>query len=403
MIRDLKLKPDFGKTIDRFEAWWHAEMIDRPPVTLWLGPNRVYDGPTSQHARLRDRWLDVEFAVDSAVARFEQEDFVADTFPVFWPNMGPEITATLYGCDLKFGEDTTWSTPVVHQPADWARILDCQPDFENFYWQRVEALTDYALAKCDGRYVVGFSDLHGSYDILAALRDPQALCTDLLDCPYVVAQAGLHVARGYVEAFQRCWAKLSAAGFGSSTWCPVYHQGPAYVGSCDFWCMVSPQMARELILPTLLIEGQCLKRNLFHLDGPNALQHLDLVLALPQINALQWVFGAGNGPAARWLDVYRRALQAGKGVQVLADNPQDALTVLDALGPRGVWVTVTGGVGSPEAARALLQEVERRSCRGVVSVPTPARRTRPSPAIRPEANPATADGRVRSKRKPRGR
>ncbi len=359
MIKHLGFKPDFATSAARFAAWWQCEAVDRPPVTLWLGPSRPYSGPASTHRTLRERWLDVRFSVDSAVASLATADYVADTLPVFWPNVGPEITATPYGIELEFGKDTTWSVPVVHGPADWEKLLNTPPNFDNVYWRAVEAQTDYAHEICDNRFLVGMSDLHGSFDILAALRDPEELCMDMVDCPELVAKAGLHVAEGYVEAFKRNYARAAKAGQGSTTWCPLYHPGPAYVPSCDFWCMVSPEVAERYILPTLLIEMKAFERSLFHLDGPDALRHLDLVLDLPGLNALQWVFGTGHGPAARWLDVYRRSLAKGKAVQVLAESPADALEVLEALGPRGLWLTVTDGISSAQEAAEFVQAVDR--------------------------------------------
>ena len=364
MIQELKFQPNFPRIVERFVAWWVGELIDRPPVSFWLGPNRVYSGPVSNHATLRDRWFDAEFQVNAAIAGMEQQDFVGDSLPVFWPNMGPEVTGTLYGCEMEFGEDTSWSIPTVHNIEDWDRILKLAPNFQNPYWQNVERLTDLAIQKCQGRYLVGLTDLHGTSDILAALRDPQELCTDLIDAPETVLRVGRHVRQGYLESFRRSYQKLAAAGFGSTTWCPMYHPGPAYVPSADFWCMLSPAMARQMILPDLLEEMAPLERSIFHLDGPTALPHLDMVLyELPRLNALQWVFGAGRGPARRWLDVYRRARAAGKSIQVVADDLADALAVLDALGPRGMWITVASAVPSAAAGEAFLKEVERRTAK----------------------------------------
>jgi hypothetical protein len=34
-ITELKRNPDFDMTLKRFEAWWHRQTIDRPPVTIW--------------------------------------------------------------------------------------------------------------------------------------------------------------------------------------------------------------------------------------------------------------------------------------------------------------------------------------------------------------------------------
>ena len=234
-----------------------------------------------------------------------------------------------------------------------------QPDFGNRYWQTCEAMTKLAVERCNGRYLVGMTDLHGAYDILAALREPMVLCTDLLDCPELVDRAARNVAHGFAAAFARNWELVKAGGMGSICWTPCYHAGPAYVPSCDFWCMVSPAMARDLIYPTLVTEMAGLERSIFHLDGPQALPHLDLTLSLPGLNALQWVYGAGRGPAANWLDVYRRARAAGKSLQVMATDPHDALTVLRELGPEGLWFTVDRCFESTGEAEAFLREMAR--------------------------------------------
>lgn len=357
MIRELRGKPDFDKTVARFEAWWHGEIVDRPPVSLWVEPTRPYRGPKSTHHTLRERWLDVEFALESRIAELERMDYLGDVFPFLYPNLGPEITSTLFGCELEFSETTSWSKPIVHEPDSWHRVLETPPNFDNLYWQTVERMTDLAIERCEGRYIVGMTDLHGNYDILAGLRDPQALCMDVVDCPELLQRVGHHVSLGFVESFQRSYKKLAEAGFGSTTWLPTYHAGPAYVPSCDFWCMVSPRVAKEMILPDILVEMEPLERSIFHLDGPQALQHLDLLLELPQLNAVQWVYGEGNGPAARWIDVYRRIRQAGKGLQLIARDPADAFAVLEAIGAKGVWVTVEKQFKSIEEANAFLERV----------------------------------------------
>jgi hypothetical protein len=360
-LRHLEFKPDFEATIRRFEAWWVGEVIDRPPVTLQVKPARPYRGPVSPHATLRERWLDAEFAVASEIARLEQFDYVGDSLPIFASNIGPEITATLLGCELEFGETTSWSRPIVHDPDQWPAILARRADFGNVYWQSMERATELALEQCDGRYLVGITDLHNSFDILAGLRDPQLLCLDLVDCPELIAPVAQHAARIFAEAFERCYAPVARAGMGSTCWTPMYHEGPAYVPSCDFWCMISEEMARDLVVPCLRLEMEPFERSIFHLDGPQALKHLDTTLALPGLNALQWVFGAGQEPANRWLDVYGHARAAHKSVQVLAQDPIDALLVLDAVGPNGLWLCIDKPFDTVAEAEAFLQQVLRRS------------------------------------------
>ena len=102
-ISSVSLAPDFARSIERFDAWWRGGVLDRPPVTIWVDPVRPYSGPRFlHHATQRERWLDGEFVVESAIATLEQRDYVGEAMPMFWANIGPELTATLYGCDLGF-------------------------------------------------------------------------------------------------------------------------------------------------------------------------------------------------------------------------------------------------------------------------------------------------------------
>jgi hypothetical protein len=364
MIRHLTLKPDFARTVERFEAWWQRQIVDRPPVTLHVRPNRQPAQPPSEHATQRERWLDVEHNVVARIAAVEAGTYPGDSLPIAFANVGPELTGTLYGCDLEFSERTSWSKPIVHRAEDWRTVIETPPDFGNVYWQTVEAMTAGLIERCDGRYLVGLPDLHGNYDILASLREPEDVCLDLIDCPELLREVGRHVAAGFVAAYERCWRQVREAGFGATTWTPCYHEGAMYVPSCDFWCMVSPAMAEQLILPDIRAEMTPLARSIFHLDGPQALPHLDLLLEqMPDLDAVQWVYGTGHGPAARWIDVYRRCQAAGKAVQVLAADANDALAVLDGLSPEGVWLQVGEPFDSADQADAFLEEVGRRASR----------------------------------------
>jgi len=117
-------------------------------------------------------------------------------------------------------------------------------------------------------------------------------------------------------------------------------------------------MCRDAILPTIAEEIAGLGRSIFHLDGPGALRHLDDVLALTDLDALPWVYGAGHEPAGRWIDVYERAQVTGKAVEVSAVDLADARTIMDHLDPHGVWLNV-GGSYTPAEADAILDEVTR--------------------------------------------
>ena len=272
------------------------------------------------------------------------------------PTSAPVITSALWGAEMNFAPNTVWCDPIYHDVSRWHEFLKTPPNFGTFYWQIVEQMTEYALSIADGRFLVGITDLHGNYDILASLRGSEELCVDMIEEPQLVAAAAMHAARGFNEAFRRQWAQISPKQNVGTCWTPVYHPGPAFVPSCDFWCMVSPKMGRELVLPSIVEEMRLLERSIFHLDGPQALPQLDALLGLPNLNAVQWIYGAGQEPAGKWLDVYRKIVAAGKSAQVVADDGADALKVLDALGPKGLWFTINKPFESARAAREFLAD-----------------------------------------------
>ncbi len=355
----MQTKPDFAQTLARFEAWWHSDVIDRAVVQLSVKPTRPYTGPTRQHASLRQRWMDVEYQAQRALAEAVRRDYLADSFPMWMPNLGPEILATLYGGDLEFGEHTSWSKPILHDGSQWAEVVKLEPNFNNLYWQTIERMIDLGLSIGRGKFLVGIPDLHGAMDVLAGLREPQELCMDVIEYPELVQSAGMHVAQGFVEAFDRCVQKIGVHGQPMTSWLTMLHDGPACIPNCDFWCMLSPQVGRDMIAPMTLLEMQPMARSIYHLDGPDALRHLETVLALPRLNGVQWVYGAGRGPAAKWLEVYQRCRAAGKCLQIIAEGPADALTVLRALGPKGLMLSVGGEFADIESAQAFIKDVSK--------------------------------------------
>ncbi|MDD3176021.1 MAG: trimethylamine corrinoid protein 2, partial [Candidatus Nanoarchaeia archaeon] len=74
----------------------------------------------------------------------------------------------------------------------------------------------------------------------------------------------------------------------------------------------------------------------FHLDGPGALRHLDDILAIKDIDVLQWVPGAGQPPVYEWLDVLKKAQKAGKGLQIYGVNLDIIKRISRELSPEGI-------------------------------------------------------------------
>jgi len=258
-------------------------------------------------------------------------------------------------CELEVGETTSWSKPVA---GSCREILELQADLDNTYWRTIRQMTDLSLERGGGRWLTGITDLHTGADLVAALRDPQELCFDIADDVDSVRAACEHVTRYYPTVYEDLYGRLAAAGQPAVTWLPCLHSGRAYVTSCDFICMISPEMFERAILPSIVEEMRYLDRNIFHLDGPDALRHLDTLLSLGELDGLQWVFGAGNEPSSKWIDVYRKAQAAGKCLQILADSIAEAKAIAEQIRPEGAWFSI-GGAHGREEAEAFIRWLER--------------------------------------------
>jgi hypothetical protein len=351
------LKPDCETTLRRMGAFWACDLLDRPLVTftLYKPPAERTTAPPAHHADPAARWLDAAYQAECVLADLSSQEFLGDTLPVASVNLGPDVFAALYGCPLNFGDfGTSWSQPILH---DWAAAGEIRLDLDGFYLRKLLELTDAFLQAGRGRFITGMTDWHPGGDLLAALRGPQALAIDLLDAPQQVQALLDRLQPDYFQVYDLFYEKLRRHGLPISTWLPLASASKYYVVSNDFSIMIGSRLFREVFLPGIAAECRFLDRSIYHLDGPGALRHLDDILAIAALDALQFVPGAGGGGYERWIPVYQRAQAAGKAIQVqcvLEEVPR----VIETLRPQGVMLTVEG-VPDRESGEALLRAAER--------------------------------------------
>ncbi len=355
-----EFKPDFEEVLTRFEAWWDGTVADRPLVSLAF-PRPVderHPAPRTSHPSLRDRWMDADCVVAYEEAKLRNTVHFADSLPIAWPNLGPEIFAAFYGCELEFGETTVWSRPILGEDFDPADP-DLHPDPENAYYRKILELTDRMLDAGRGRFLVGYTDLHGGADALAALREPQALLIDTLERPDAIRTLCDRITADFLGVYDLYHRKLKAAGMPSTTWLPAVCRGRMHVPSNDFSCMISQTAFEDLFLPGIVRECRDMDRCIYHLDGPDALRHLDRLLDLPEIHAIQWVPGAGRESWKEWVGVYRRIQERKKALQILAVPAGELDDLFHSLSPEGVWISSVPGVETRAEAEAVLTRIAR--------------------------------------------
>lgn len=353
-----EFKPDFEKAKQRIDAFWECEIVDRA-LTYMTFPKPESERvpvPRKEHATLRDRWLDTDFMADRAAAVMANTVWYADAMPVTYPNLGPEIFSAFYGCELEFGEITSWSKPILD---DWSAqsIARIQLNTNGFYFKKMMELTDAYIERGRGKFDVGYTDMHPGGDAIAAFRDPQALCLDMIEHPQEVKALLDRITNDFFYVYDLFHERLKAAGMLSTSWTPLVSDGKFHIPSNDFSCMVSDRMFEEVFLPGIVCECDYMDHNIYHLDGPQALRYLDLLLEIPSLQAIQWVYGAGNGNWADWLDVFKCIQAAGRGFQIMLWKTEldDLFTELH---PEGAFLMVSG-IADQAEADAVLKKIER--------------------------------------------
>lgn len=329
--------PDFEMAMKRVYAWYERAVIDRPPVRFMAHNAFVEQAQIDYPSpNVRDRWFDAEFQVETYIESLEGQRFRGETFPVFFPNLGPEVYAAFYGAELEYGDVTSWSKPYIN---DWEQITQLTLDKQGIYFTKLEELTRLALERCVGRALVGYTDLHPGVDCVAAWRDPEQLCLDMLEHPDEVKQMIEVAIRDFEAIYNHFDAMLKAQKQLSVSWMGIPSFGRMHIPSCDFSALISPWMFEEFCLPVLRREVKTMTHNVFHVDGKGVAKHIDMILDVPEVHAIQWVQGVGDDyPIMQWVPFIKK-VQARAPIIVDLDK-HDLDDFMAVLEPEGIFLWV---------------------------------------------------------------
>ena len=92
---NLEFKPDMEQCLKRIYAWYEGELLDRPPVRFSRhnAEYEILDNSGRTWASLKDRWFDAEYQLEKFIRESREKRFLAETFPVYWPALGPHVFA----------------------------------------------------------------------------------------------------------------------------------------------------------------------------------------------------------------------------------------------------------------------------------------------------------------------
>jgi hypothetical protein len=359
---DAAWKKNWQETKRHFRDWWNREGL-----VIGGFPGSPADPPHEQLERPeRPSRASEEFYSRTALrARcnhygLSRMAFPADFLPIADTDIGPGSLALCLGSEPGFAENTVWFNPCMKDDPEPEKRPPLRFDPRNRWWKIHEETLRACTALGRGKYLTGCPDLIENIDTLASLRGTSTLFMDMIDRPEWVHEKLREINQAFYEVYQRVYDIIELED-GSSAFGAFRLWGPGKTAKvqCDAAAMLSPAMFREFVVPSLTEQCEWLDHSMYHVDGKEELRHLDALLEIEALDAIEWTPSPGRplGGDPRWFDLYRRILDAGKSVQAYFVRSSEIVPLLDAVGGKGIYVL---GIFRDEAeVESVLKDVEQ--------------------------------------------
>lgn len=265
---------------------------------------------------MEDKYQDPQRIVDRYRFFCDTHAFLGESFPNLNVDFGPGSLAAYLGSEIGFKEDTVWFNKCLD---GWDGVPKLQFDPENKWFKKHINLVKSCCELAGNDFYVDMPDLMENIDVLASLRGAQETLFDLLDEPEKVGERIQEVTDVYYDYYDRFYDAIKDEEGGNAyTVFQIWGPGRTVKLQCDFSAMMSPEDFRKYIQPSLRTQSENVDHVLYHLDGPQAIKHMDALMEIDGIDALQWTSGdAGpDGTLPDWDVIYDKAIAAGKSIWV---------------------------------------------------------------------------------------
>ena len=315
------------EVIDRYNLWWDNQADD---LTIGVGfytPDVDWDKLPNQK-NINDYTAE-QFAKN--IVKFNSNVvYEGDTLPYY--NMdcfGPGVLSAYMGARVDNSTGDIWfrTDGVDLDKLKW------EVDYQNQYLTKLIDICDYVYDEVEDEIIIGMTDLGGIIDVLSTFREGENMFFDMMDEPDSVKDAIRQITNRWHEVYdylnERVYSRLGVY----SNWARVFSDVPNYSIQADAVAMLGPNHFDEFVYESLVEQCRRIPRTLYHLDGENAVIHLDKLLGIDDLNAIQWISSPQYSMYTDLaMDIYKRTLEAGKSVQLKYGDIYDVAKTIDKLG-----------------------------------------------------------------------
>ena len=332
----MRYREDWERSRQRLEAFWRGEVLDRCCFSVTVTPPCPQTAPKGEAELLR-QWTDAETIIAANRRRMERAYYGGDAFPNINLNLGAAGHAGFFrGSIHHFSDDTVWFSPILEAPDA------LEFDENSFLYRKTLELARAFAEDSRGDYIVSMSDCSGNADVLSHLLGPEALLVAMVDEPEAV-EAGLKKVQPVYERIHREVYEIVRENNGGGcciSWLTTWGAGLHAQLQCDMSVMISNDLFERFVMPELRAQTALLDHSLYHLDGIQQVRHLDSLLSLERLQAIQWTQVVGQPPCTEFLPELRRIQTAGKSLLILA-APGQVRPLMENLSSRGLYLVTT--------------------------------------------------------------
>jgi len=331
-------KANWEESKKRYLDWWNQKGFI---ISMWEHLEK--DGeqhekiPAPEPAKdVNQFWFDPVWRAKNLHYQLSKSSFKADILPVANTHLGPGSLAACLGAELAGGEDTIW---IKENPGFDGEI---QLDESNRWWQLHLNLLKESKKLSDGKYYVGCPDLIEGLDTLASLKGTDNVLIDMMLQPEVLEEQLQKINDIYFEVFDRIYEIIREGDEMAFCYFSIWGPGKVSKLQSDISLMISEDDFRRFAQPYLREQAQKIDYTLYHLDGVDAIRHMDALLEIEELNAIQWTPGIGQpqGGNPQWYDLYKKVLTNGKSVMANWVTLDELQPLLDNVGNQGMHINI---------------------------------------------------------------
>ena len=331
-------KENLEETKQHYINWWNHRGI---VLNMWehfqegVKPHADIPAPPP-YKDLNQRWFDPEWRAQYLDWYVAHSSLKADMLPVANTQLGPGSLAAILGGVFEGGEDTIWIHPRPVVDGNAVDEITFDPQHPNYLLHK--ELLKACKRKAQGHYYVGMPDLMEGLDVLAALKGTDKVLLDTVMQPEVLEHQMQQINDIYFQVFDELYDIIregdEMAFCYFSSWAP----GKMSKLQSDISTMISIDDYRRFVQPFIREQCQKIDYTLYHLDGVGAMHHLDALLEIEELNAIQWTPGVGEpqGGSPKWYDLYKKILSHGKSIMACWVTLDELRPLLDNIGGDGV-------------------------------------------------------------------